>query len=69
MLVVCIKSECIDHHDLFGQHLCCAFREKMERRLPFELKVLEAALAETVDEMSTEVRSKRLKNSDPFLSS
>ncbi|EIE21166.1 hypothetical protein COCSUDRAFT_43500 [Coccomyxa subellipsoidea C-169] len=27
----------------------------MERRLPFELKVLEAALAETVDEMSTEV--------------
>jgi hypothetical protein len=30
-------------------------REKMERKLPFELKVLEAALAESVNEMSTEV--------------
>ncbi|BDA44984.1 Putative magnesium transporter MRS2-G [Coccomyxa sp. Obi] len=30
-------------------------REKLERRLPFEFKVLEAALEEIVNEMSTEV--------------
>lgn len=30
-------------------------REKFERKLPFELKVLEAALEEIANEMSTEV--------------